>query len=139
MNTIYAIATKHMGQHLTLNRNVPAEVGCAEAVSWILLNAGEPIPPGGIQTVNGLIAWMQENNYEETHARVAGAIITAHRPDPNDTEDAHVGVCLNFGDASNTSDGPNRGKFLENYRPAGVWEQSFGVKGSITRYFYKNI
>lgn len=134
MNSIYSLASEIVRnpRRLTLNYDVPEEVGCAEAVSWILRNCDFPIPHGGIQSVNGLIDWMLQNGFEEVHQAVPGAIITAHQKDPADPNYAHTGVCLHYGIGSNNS---SNGLFQENYSYQG-WEAAFGKHGSVTRYFY---
>lgn len=132
MNEIYNVAAANLGRHLTLNNSVSEEVGCAEALSWILLNAGFNIPAGGIANVNGLIDWMLQNGFEELHAPITGAIIAAHNPDRNNPNFAHIGVCLKTGIGSNTS---ANGLFQENYSYQG-WNNYFGSHGSHTRYFY---
>lgn len=132
MNKIYEVAVANLGRHLTLDADVPGEYGCAQAVSWILLHAGYPIPTGGISTVNGLIDWMLAHGFQETHAYVTGAIITAHSPNHGNPNYAHTGVCFTYGIGSNDSD---TGLFQENYNHQ-RWLQYFGNNGSITRYFY---
>lgn len=136
LEQIYFTATKHLGEPLALDRSVPKDVRCAQAVSWIIKEAGHPdMPASGISTVNGLIAWMLEH-MQETHQYVTGAIITAHQPDPHNPNFAHAGVCFNYGIGSNNS--PD-GLFLENYTK-NHWEMFFTRNhGSITRYFIPKI
>lgn len=134
MNDIYNIAADCVRnpRHLTLNHMVPNEVGCCEAVSWILLNAGFKIPHGGIAGVNDLIDWMIDNGFEEMGAPIPGAIVTAHSPNLRNTAYAHAGVVLQFGMGSNNS---ATGKFEQNYSLAS-WDRYFGGHGSKSRYFY---
>lgn len=134
MRNIYQVAKENLGRHLSLNQTVPEEEGCAEAVSWILLNAGHSIPHGGLQSVNALIMWMKENGFVETHQATPGAVITAHNPNRNNPNYAHTGICMQYGIASNTS---ATGLFKENYTYKG-WEAAFGTHGSISRYFVPN-
>lgn len=131
-NEIYTIAAANLGRRLTLNSEVPEEVGCAQAVSWILLNAEFPIPKHGISTVNGLIDWMLANGFEEIYAPAAGAVITAHRRPRTDPAYAHAGICLNYGIGSNDS---RNGRFTQNYTYES-WDNFYGTHGSLTRYFF---
>lgn len=132
MNSLYLIAKENLGKHLTLNNAVSEEVGCAEAVSWVLLNAGYDIPTGGIANVNGMIAWMLANGFKEIDAPQVGAVITAHSPDINNPNFAHIGVCGKSWIMSNTS---SNGLFQANYSYQG-WQNHFGIMGSVSRYFY---
>lgn len=131
MNDIYNVAKAHLGKHLTLNNAVSDEVGCAESVSFCLLNAGFNIPIGGLASVNGLIAWLLANGFKEVENPQIGAIITAHNPDPTDINFAHTGICGKYGIMSNTS---SNGIFAENYSYSN-WDSYFSSNGSKTRYF----
>ena len=127
---LYKVASENLGKHLTLNSTVSPETGCAEACSWILLNAGYPIPQGGIPTVSGLTDWMQQQGFKETTAYAPGNIIVGRSP-----TDAHVGICGKNMIMSNTSYdipslGLHQGKFEANYHLAG-WVKTFHS----TRYF----
>ena len=55
---LYTIAKACIGKHLTLDPTVPQEVGCAEAISYILWKAGLPIPAKGIAGTAALEAWV---------------------------------------------------------------------------------
>ena len=135
LTTLYQEAVSNLGKHLTLNPSVNPEVGCAEAVSFILLNAGYSIPANGIPTVWGLIDWMLANGFTETKSPVPGCVITACRADRHPTEYAHIGIVLKHGIASNDSRLQYLGKFLENYSSISNWELSFEQHGSETRFF----
>lgn len=128
---LYNTAVRLLGLHLTLNRAVPIDVGCAEAVSTVLLNAGYPIPKGGIQNVNGLIEWMGQHGFKEIQVARPGCVVTAHNPNPGVTSGAHIGIGLKYGIASNNS---NTGIFNEHYSYE-AWDMFFGKQGSVTRYF----
>lgn len=133
-NRIYTVASEIVRnpRRLTLNNAVSEEFGCAEAVSWILLNAGFNIPNGGIANVNGLIDWMLMNGFEEIQIPLAGAIITSHMAERSNPNHAHTGVCLHYGIGSNNS---NNGLFQQNYTYQG-WKAAFDSKGAKTRYFF---
>lgn len=126
---VYAIAKAHIGQHLTLDPSVPAEVGCVEALSRVLKEAGYALPPRGIQGVNALIVWMIAKGFKEVSASVTGCVITAHSPNEANTAGAHVGVVMQFGICSNSS---ANGRWEENYT-IHTWIRAFPQ--STTRYF----
>lgn len=116
---VYAFADSHQEQHLTLNSNVSPEVGCAEAVSFILLNCDFPIPQGGISTVAGLTDFMVQQGFEETAEMGAGYVIVGRSP-----TDAHIGICGKEWIMSNTSfDLPQLGLHK------GKWEANYHIKG----------
>lgn len=127
---LYQVAVDNLGKHLTLNASVLPEVGCAEAVSWLLLNAGYPIPQGGIPTVTGLVKWMLAQGFVEENKYQTGFIITGR----NKTS-AHIGICGKDWIMSNTSytdttKGLIAGTLQANYRKAS-WSQVYPQ----TRYF----
>lgn len=132
MTPIYYAAKEHLGEHLSLNPSIPAEVGCCEAVSYILKASGYQLPTQGIAGVNALIAWMLQNGFTEQSYPSVGGIVTAHSPDADNVNFAHCGVILKYGIASNDS---MNGLFLEDYTLA-TWKQYFTTEnGSVTRYF----
>lgn len=114
---VYKVAYDSIGKHLTLNDSIRPEVGCAQAISWILINAGYPIPRGGISTVAGLTKWMLEQGFVEEKKYGVGYVITGR---VNSTT-AHIGVCGKDWIISNTSytdtkRGLVAGQFQANYR-----------------------
>ena len=135
---VYKTALAYLEKHLTLNDTVPEEVGCAEAVSFVLRAAGYEMPTLGIPSVNGLIDWMTANSFEESKVYGTGYVITAHNPDRTKSDYAHIGICGERWIMSNTSynapAGLVKGKWQANYSPA-KWIAYFGSQGSQTRYF----
>lgn len=133
---VYNVAKLSLGQHLSVNPNVPEEEGCANAVSYILRRAGYLVPPLGLPTVEELIAFMLSNGFQEVKQGTAGCVVTAHNPDPAVTTFAHTGIVMEYGIASNDSRPAFLGKFLENYLGGTThWEAYFTAHGSVTRYF----
>ena len=128
---LYSVAKLCLGEHLTLNPSVPEEEGCAEAVSYLLRQAGYHVPTTGIQGVLALTNWMLANGFKETITPIPGCVITAHSVNQLNTTFAHAGVVLQHGVGSNTS---SNGLFQENYTLAS-WHLYFGNGGSKTRYF----
>lgn len=130
LETVYAAAKAHIGQHLTLDASVPAEVGCVEALSKVLKEAGYAVPPKGIQGVNTLIVWMLAHGFKELPASMTGCIITAHARAEGNPVGAHCGVVMKFGICSNSS---ANGRWEENYASPAAWVRAFPQ--SATRYF----
>lgn len=130
-NTIYNVSREHLGEHLTLDPSVADEVGCCEAVSYILKTAGFTMPLEGIAGVNALVAWLLANGFQEDVFPSMGGIICAHSPDSSVTTGAHAGICLKYGIGSNNS---SNGIFSENYS-YDSWKSYFQTQGSVTRYF----
>lgn len=113
---LYQTAYDCLGQHLSLNDYIPPEVGCAQAVSKILLKCGYNMPKKGISTVVKLTDWMLANGFKEVSTYERGLIITGRAPDW-----AHIGVTGNEWIMSNTSNtiiskGLIRGSFQANYQ-----------------------
>lgn len=129
---LYNAAKFLLGKHLTLNKDVPAEVGCAEAVSFVLRAAGYILPPTGIPNVNGVIEWMLSHGFIEQQMPAPGYVISAHNPVISIVTGAHIGICLVYGIGSNNS---ATGIFNENYSPINAWVNYFSTLGSVTRYF----
>ncbi len=138
LESIYEISRLCIGDHLTLDPTVPADEGCAEAVSFVLRHAGYEVPQTGIQGVLALITWLLANGFQETTTPVPGAIITAHSTNEADTSWAHCGVVMDFGVCSNTSypvAGFVAGRWAENYPSVAEWISTFESVGSQTRFF----
>jgi hypothetical protein len=127
---VYDTAVAAMGKHLTLDPAVPAEVGCCEALSVVLHNAGYQMPPKGIPGVNAMIAWMLGRGFPEIDTPEPGDIIAAHSPDYTNPEGAHIGVLMKYGICSNTG---ATGLWAENYRDIEHWRAGFPQ--STTRFF----
>lgn len=139
LETIYEEAKANLGKRLTLNASVPVELGCVQAVSFVLWRCGYPIPPKGIDGVNALIDWMLSHGFKEVKETQIGAVITAHRPKKGDPALAHAGICGKTHVMSNNSytipaQGLTAGLFQANYAHAS-WHTFFSKNGLVTRYF----
>ena len=113
---LYNIAYSCLGQHLSLDDEVPPEVGCAQAVSQVLLKCEYKIPKKGISTVSGLTDWMLKNGFKEVSTYEKGLVITGRAPSW-----AHIGITGKTHIMSNTSEtlsskGLFRGQFQANYK-----------------------
>ena len=120
LQKIYNAAKGGLGEHLTLNHLVPAEVGCCEAVSKVLSLAGFPVPAEGIPNTLSLYTWLKSNpNFTEIGEPEPGAIlVSTANPTGSGIVSGHTGVfgqlgaeyTGDFGIMSNNSDS---GVFLE--------------------------
>ena len=61
MKFLYYTAKSLLGQHLTLDESVPKELGCAQAVSYVLKATGCSVPKKGIPGTAGIKAWCDKN------------------------------------------------------------------------------
>jgi hypothetical protein len=95
---IYSQAKLHLGQHLTLNNAVPAEVGCCEACSYILRAAGVVVPPGGIAGTPALYEWFVANpEFQKIDEPEQGAIVIFVTGEGNGLVEGHVLIFGEFG------------------------------------------
>ena len=126
----YSIAKACLGQHLTLDPTVPNEVGCAEAVSYILQKAGiTGIPQRGFDGTPDLYAWLSTNSqFKVVTTPQAGDVVISPTIGANH---GHTGICLIHGIGSNDS---SNGRFAENYS-YDTWVTSFRNRGLSTYYF----
>lgn len=139
LKSIYNVAKLCLGDRLTLNPSVPRELGCVQAVSFVLSRAGFNVPEKGIDGVNALIDWLLDNGFQESTGPVPGAVITAHRSRATDPAFAHAGICGETHIMSNTSytdptKGLTSGLFQANYTYSG-WNNYFTIHNCTTRYF----
>lgn len=115
--TIYEVAKGSLGRHLTLNNNVPPELGCAEAVSAVLIKSGiTGIPPKGFEGTNDLYTFLQESPLfvDIANAEDGAIIVSPSKIGANGqiTTHGHVGICAKYGILSNESD---NGLFAEKF------------------------
>lgn len=131
---IYNTAKLALGEHLTLNATVPPDVGCAEAVSFILAYtkiAGLPIK--GFEGTADLWEWLK-TAATAVEIPEAGDIVispTGTSTEPILNPHGHCGIVLHHGIGSNDS---NTGLFMENYTVQD-WEKIFTSKGYPTYYY----
>ena len=139
---IYTAITENLGEHLTLDNNVPQDKGCAEAMSKLLSLAGIPVPKNGIAGTAAFLAWLQANpDFEEIDAPEQGAIIVSATGSGNGQIEGHTGaICAfnvmyvdDFGIASNDS---NTGTLREQWsykKWIAYYEVAGGMKAHIFR------
>lgn len=102
-NVLYDIAYSLIGKHLTLDESVPKEFGCAQAMSYVLKQAGYNIPDKGISSTNELNKWLAQNCTEVTEPQKGDIIISVSFTGlPNAR--GHVGIVGEKAIMSNASD-----------------------------------
>lgn len=94
---IYNVVKDNLGEHLTLNENVPPEVGCAECGSKILQLAGIPVPTHGIAGTAAFVAWfVASSDFEEIFEPEQGAFVVFATGSGNGKFPGHMGVFCAF-------------------------------------------
>lgn len=134
---VYNEAKACLGLHITLNNNVPADVGCAEAVSFVLTKAGiTGIPAAGFAGTADLYRWLLSNpQFKIIEQPEQGAVIVSPTGFGNGTVEGHTGIIAafglqypnEFGILSNNSD---NGLFQEKWNLLTWWE-NYGLKGHL--------
>jgi hypothetical protein len=93
-----AIISHYLDTHVTLDNAVPASVGCAEAVSFILLKVGITIPFGGIASTLSLLQFMEKSDqFIELTEPEAYAVLVSATGTGNGTVEGHTGFFGVFG------------------------------------------
>lgn len=142
---IYGVAKASLGVHLTLNNNVPSEVGCAEAVSTVLLKAGiTGVPATGFAGTNTLYSWLKESKqFVQITAPEAGAILVSPTGMGNGNIPGHTGIVGAFGatyahDWGICSNDSNSGLFLELWSLQ-KWVQYYQQYGGLPMYYFRAV
>lgn len=142
---VYNVAKNSLGKHITLNENIPHDVGCAEAVSYVLKNAGiTGIPSTGIAGTASLYEFLNTNKqFKRLLGPEKGAIIISPTGYGNNTVEGHVGVLgglsvMYWGDYGICSNNSDTGLFLELWNLK-RWRQYYGVQGGLPVAFFRCI
>ncbi len=139
---IYKAAAGNLGNHLTLDPSVPAEVGCAEAVSKVLQLAGISNGAEGIAGTAALDAWLASSGlFTRITMPEAGAIICSPTGSGNGSVEGHTGVFGLYnkqfsGDWGIMSNDSATGLFLERWSFA-KWHAYYGTGGKLQMNMYK--
>lgn len=133
--TIYNVAVACLGKHITLDATVPPDLGCAEAVSYMLETAGiTGLPAKGEAGTAELYAWLKLNKqFVQTTTPVAGDIVISptgmsSKASPH----GHTGIVGKNGILSNDSD---TGLLLEKYTLQ-TWAQFFGLTEGFPVFYF---
>ncbi len=132
---IYAIAAASLGKHLTLDDSVPSDLGCAEAISFILKTAQEPIIAKGYPGTAGLYEYLHTSGHFiiVSQAQPGDVIISPTGTSTKGSTHGHVGIVGQNGVLSNDS---NTGLFLEHYTLES-WQAYFGDYLGFPVYFFR--
>lgn len=139
---IYNQAKSHIGKHVTLNQNVAPEVGCAEAVSFILKNAGVSIPEGGIAGTASLADFLHKSiQFEQVFEPEQGCVIVSPTGAGNGSVRGHTGVLGGFGiqyvgDWGIISNDSQTGLLLELWSLKN-WDEFYATTGGLPVLFYR--
>jgi hypothetical protein len=87
---LYNTSRNLLGQRLTLDPSIPIALGCAQAVSKVLKEAGVRIAKGGISGTTTMYEWLLENkDFIKVPNPEKGCIVIS----PTSTRTGHVGIC----------------------------------------------
>src|SRR5450631_816316 len=141
--TIYQNLLTYLETHCTLNNNVPAETGCAEAVSFILQKSGvEGLPLTGIAGTATLYEWLSTNShFKRVFTPEADALLISPTGYGNNTVSGHTGFVGKYGkmypgDFGIVSNDSNTGLLLELWDLA-RWRKFYGVQGGLPVAFFR--
>lgn len=140
---IYANLIKYLEEHCTLDNTVPAEVGCAEAASFILEKSGVlGLPLKGIAGTATLYQWLLANPaFKRVYEPEQGALIISPTSYGNGTISGHVGFLgalgkMYAGDYGIVSNDSNTGLLLELW-DLSRWEKFYGKQGGLPVAFFR--
>lgn len=134
--TIYTTAKSLIGEHLTLNSNIPPDLGCAEAISYVLKQAGiVGLPQTGIAGTAALFTWLKANFQAVAQPLAGDIIISPTGTSTLGTSHGHVGCVAMYGILSNDS---NTGLFKENYT-LGSWDDLFHRELGFPIYYFRAV
>jgi hypothetical protein len=131
-NKIYTAAKLALNTHVTLDPSVPPDVGCAEAVSYILKNSGVILPPRGMASTSQFMIWLKKNGKLVTTPEAGNIVISPTGTSTKGVLHGHMGIVLKYGIASNDS---NTGLFRENYTVKS-WQRLFHTHLGFPVYFF---
>lgn len=139
---IYGVAKAHLGMHITLNPTVPADVGCAEAVSFILKNAGiTGFPVNGFASTADLNVYLVDSSsqfkrlIEPSDATPGCVWISPSGYSSTGAPHGHVGISGKYGILSNDS---ATGLFLELWTPES-WQTYYEQKLGFPIFVYQAV
>lgn len=134
---IYTEAAACLNRHITLDATVPSDLGCAEAVTYVLKNAGvQNIPDTGIPGTAALYQFFITNPTMFTRVLAAepgDIVISPTGQSTLGVAHGHTGIVADYGILSNDSDS---GLFLEKYTET-TWARYFGVANGFPIYYFR--
>lgn len=131
---IYEIARECLGAHITLDSSVPSDVGCAEAVSYVLKNAlGDVFPAQGFASTNLLWQWLKTHFTQVSEPIIGDVVISPTGTSAIGSPHGHVGIIAKYGILSNSSD---TGLFSELWTIT-KWNKYYNKKLGFPVYFFR--
>lgn len=134
---LYNEAKASLGKHITLNNNVSPDVGCAEAISYVMKNSGViGIPTLGFAGTADLYRWLLSNPaFKLIEQPEQGAIIVSPTGFGNGTVEGHTGILGSFGvqfpnEYGILSNNSDNGLFQEKWNLL-TWWLNYGEKGHL--------
>ena len=109
---VYDVAKSCLGTHITEDPSVDPALGCAEAVSYVLEQAGYDLGFHGIAGTSDLYTWLKNHFTPVTDPLPGDVIISPTGTSTTGSPHGHVGIVAKYGVLSNNS---NDGKFEENF------------------------
>lgn len=131
---LYETAKGCLNEHLTLDPSVPAEKGCAEAVSAVLAKAGfAGLPAQGIAGTAALYGFMAGSpRFQLTQFPKQGDIIISPTGYGNGRIEGHTGIVAQYGILSNDS---ASGLWKETWA-MDSWNSYYGASGGLPVLYY---
>ena len=140
---IYANLLLYLETHCTLNNSVPVDVGCAEAVSFILQKSGVAgLPFTGIAGTASLYEWLLSNpHFKRVYAPEPGALIISPSGYGYGPISGHTGFVGKYGkmypgDFGIVSNDSNTGLLLELW-DVKRWQKYYGLQGGLPVAFFR--
>jgi hypothetical protein len=131
---IYNAAAACLEKHITLDPSVPGELGCAEAVSYVLKQAGYILPEEGIAGTAALYVWLQQHFTPVSVPQYGDVIISPSGMSTKGSPHGHTGIVAKYGILSNDSDS---GLFLEKYTLAS-WATYFHTTEGFPVFYFRS-
>lgn len=138
---LYTKAVSCLDKHITLNPAVPADVGCAEAVSYVMRLAGVNDGILGIAGTAQLDAWLVSSPlFKKVLAPTPGAILVSPTGSGNGEVEGHTGIVAKFNvqypnDYGVLSNNSNNGLFMEQWSIS-AWAKNYHSKGGLPMNYY---
>lgn len=90
---IHDVLITYLGKHCTLNPQIPPDVSCAEAVSFLLKELGIEDGVQGIAGTNALLTWVvaQPHLFQEIYAPEESALLISATGTGNGLVEGHTG------------------------------------------------
>lgn len=139
---VYQKAAQSLGRHMTLNEAIPAEVGCAEAVSAVLSLAGVSDGTKGIAGTSALEDWViQSGRFTKIPIPETGALLISATGKGNGSVEGHTGFFgrydLRFpADWGLLSNDSASGLFLERWSWS-RWQKHYSGAGGLPCNIYR--